>query len=117
MMLFVSKSKKIRKYLDEKTAMGTTTVFDELLHDYLSGELKRELTALGLKKVEIHVEWLDDHRCIGVQGIHHKNYLDLQIEPVSFSVGYDPDEPDEHDSYPLESKEQLFTVLKQKFAK
>ena len=66
-----------------------------------------------LKKVEIHVDWLDDYRCIGVQAIHHKNYLDLQIEPVSFSVDYDPDEPDEHDSYPLESKEQLFTVLKQ----
>lgn len=117
MMLFVSKSKKIRKYLDEKTAMGTTTVFDELIHDYLSGKLKTELTALELKKVEFHVDWIDDYRCIGVHAIYHENYLDLQIEPVSFSVDYDPDEPDEHDSYPLESKEQLFTVLKQKFAK
>lgn len=113
MMLFMSKSRKIRKYLDEKKEMGTPSVFDELLHDYLSGELKAELTALELKRVEIHIDWLDDYRCIGVQAVHHKNYLDLQIEPVSFSVGYDPDEPDEHDSYPLESKGQLYSILKQ----
>lgn len=113
MMFFASKSKKIRKYLDEKTATGTTTVFDELLHDYLSGELKTELTALELKKVEIHIDWLEDYRCVGVQAVHHNNYLDLQIEPTTFSIGYDPDEPDEHDSYPLESKEQLYIVLKQ----
>lgn len=113
MILFTSKSKKIRKYLDEKISKGTTSVFDELLHDYLSGELKTELTALELKRVEIHVDWLDDYRCIGVQAVHHQNYLDLQIEPTTFSVGYDPDEPDEHASYPLECKGQMYSILKQ----
>lgn len=111
-MFFSSKSKKIKKYIDEKAANGTVTAFDALLCDYLSGELKTKMAALGLKQVEVYVDWLDSYRCIGVQAIYNQNYLDLQIEPTNFSIGYDPDEPDEYDSYPLESKEQLYIILR-----
>lgn len=112
-MFFQSKSKKIRKYIDNKSENGTLTPFDELLCDYLSGELKNKMTALEIKRVEIHIDWLDDYQCIGIQGIHNHNFLDLQIESMEFSIGYDPDEPDEHTYYPLESREQLYTILNQ----
>ena len=110
-MLFQSKSKKIRKYIDDKRDKGTLTPFDELLSDYLSGELKNKITALEIKKVEIHIDWLEDYQCIGIQGIHNHNFLDLQIEQMEFSIGYDPDEPDEHNHYPLESREQLYAIF------
>lgn len=114
--MFLSKKKKIQKYLDGKPA-GERMPFDELLSDWLSGKLTEEIGSLGVKRVEIHVDWLADYRCIGVQGVCHGNYLDLQIGQQEFSVGYDPAEPDEHRYYPLESREQVYTVLKELLSK
>lgn len=112
--MFQSKKKKIQKYLSEKPA-AQLTPFDELLKDYLSGKMKEMISGFGTKKVEIHIDWLPDYQCIGVQGVHNGNYLDLQIEPQEFHVGFDPAEPDEHKYYPLEDKEQVYTVLKELF--
>ena len=112
--MFQGKKKKIKAYLIEKS-IEQLTPFDEFLCDYLSGKMKETFSNLGTKKIEIHIDWLPDYKCIGVQGIHNQNYLDLQIEPTEFSIGYDPVEPDEHIYYPLESKEQVYSTVKQLF--
>ena len=112
--MFQTKKKKIQKYLHEKVP-NQFTPFDELLDDYISGKIKEIFSDLGTKKVEIHIDWLPDYHCIGVQCVHNRNYLDLQIEPTEFSVGYDPIEPDNHIYYPLESKDQVYAVVKQFF--
>ena len=112
--MFQTKKKKIQTYLFEKSSEQFTS-FDELLEDYLSGKMKETFSTLGAKKVEIHIDWLPDYRCIGVQGTFNHNYLDLQIEPTEFSVGYDPVEPDNHIYYSLESKDQVYAVVKQVF--
>lgn len=111
--MFLSKKKKLQKYIDEKSADGELTPFDELICDYLSNKMKDVVLELGIKTPEIHIDWLPDYRCIGIQGVHNHNYLDLQIEPSEFSIGYDPDEPDDHRRYPLESREQVYNVVKQ----
>lgn len=112
--MFQTKKKKIQTYLFEKSSEQFTS-FDELLEDYLSGKMKETFSTLGAKKVEIHIDWLPGYRCIGVQGTFNHNYLDLQIEPTEFSVGYDPVEPDNHIYYSLESKDQVYAVVKQVF--
>ncbi len=112
--MFQTKKKKIQKYLSEK-AFEQFEPFDELLEEYLSGKMKETIAYLGTKKVEIHIDWLPNHRCIGIQGVYDGNYLDLQIEPTEFSIGYDSIEPDDLNYYPLKSKEQVYTVVKQTF--
>lgn len=109
--MFRTKKKKIQTYLNEKSS-EQFTAFDELLEDCLSGKMKETLTELGIGKVETHIDWLPDYRCIGVQGVYNHNYLDLQIEPTEFSLGCDMVEPDDHTCYPLESKKQVYDALK-----
>lgn len=111
--MFLTKKKKIQAYIVQKAASGPLSPFDELLEDYLSGKMKERFLTFGIEKVEIHIDWLADYQCIGVQGVFNRSYLDLQIEPAEFSIAYDSDEPDEHSQYPLESKEQVYAVLKQ----
>ncbi len=108
--MFITKKKKIQKYLEQK-ADDNKSAFDFLLSDYLTGLLKEDLMSFGIKKTEIHIDWLDDIKCIGIQGRYEEYYLDLQIYPNEFSISFDPDEPDEDVSYSLESKEQLYKVL------
>lgn len=111
-MMFQAKKKKIYTYLIEKTS-DRYTPFDELLSDYISGRMKDIFSDLGIKKLEIHIDWLPDYRCICIQGVYKQNYLDLQIEPAEFSIGYDPVEPDEHTCYSLKCKEQVYDAVKQ----
>ena len=110
--MFQTRKKKNQKYLSEK-APEQFTPFDELLDEYLSGKMKETMADFGVKRLEIHIDWLPDYQCIGIQGVYDGNYLDLQIEPTEFSIGYDPDEPDDHNCYPLESKDQVYAVVKQ----
>ena len=114
--MFQTKKKKIQTYLNEKVS-DRYTPFDELLSDYISGRMKEIFSDFGTKKIEIHIDWLSDYRCISIQGVYNGNYLDLQIEPTEFSIGYDPVEPDDHIYYPLESKEQVYTIVKRTFDK
>lgn len=111
--MFQSKKKELQKYINERTSSNKLTPFDELLCDYLSGKMKRDMLDLGIKELEIHIDWLPDYHCIGIQGIYNCNYLDLQIEPTEFRIGYDPDEPDEDSYYPLNTKKQVYTTVKQ----
>ena len=75
--MFQSKKKKIQKYINNKTANETLTPFDELLCDYLSGHMKEIMMKFGTKRIEIHIDWLPRYQCIGIQGVHNRNYLDL----------------------------------------
>lgn len=111
--MFQSQTKKIRKYIEDRITGGVLTPFDELLRDFLSGDLKSTMLKYNVQKISIHIDWLSNYKCIGIQGTHHSNYLDLQIMPGEFSIGYDPDEPDDHCYRPLESREQFYSVVQQ----
>ena len=108
--MFTTKKRKIQKYLEQK-AEDNKCAFDDLLSDYLNGSLKDKLESVKIRRVEIYIDWHDDMKCIGIQGRYEKYYMDLQIYPNEFSVSFDLDEPDEDVIYPLESKEQLYSVL------
>lgn len=108
--MYISKKKKIQKYLNQK-AESDKNAFDFLLCDYLEGRLKTHLEALGITKKEIHIDWFDDIKCIGIQGRYMKYFADIQIYPNEFSVSFDLDEPDDGISYTLENKEQLYSVI------
>ena len=105
-----SKKRKIRKYLDG-IEMNKRSAFEQLLSDYLEGTLQDALLQAGVEKPEIHVDFLDDYKCIDIQGKCRQNYVGIQIEETEFTIGIDPDEPDEPDYYPLESKGQFYKVL------
>ncbi|MBQ7321014.1 MAG: hypothetical protein IJW99_02860 [Clostridia bacterium] len=108
--MFIAKKKKIQKYLEQKED-DNKCAFDDLLSDYLDGSLKENLALVKIERAEIHIDWFDDLKCIGIQGRYKKYYMDLQIYPNEFSVSFDPDEPDEDVRYPLESKEQVYRIL------
>lgn len=108
--MFITKKKKIQRYLEQKT-VGDKCAFDFLLSDYLEGTLKENLTTMGINKISIHIDWLDNIKCIGIQGRYNQWFLDLQIYQNEFTVSCDLDEADEDIVYPLESKEQFYSVL------
>ena len=109
MSIFTTKKQKIAKYLNQKTDIKCA--FDVLLANFLDGTLKESLSFIGIGKVEIHVDWLDPIKCIGIQGRYKDYYMDLQIYPNEFTISFNLDETDEYESFPLESKEQLFNTL------
>ena len=108
--MFSAKKKKIQRYLEQK-ATNERCAFDLLLSDYLEGTLKQKLISTGIIKIAIHIDWLDDYKCIGIQGRNNQYYLDLQIYQKEFAVSYSLDEPDAQTEYPLESQEQFYSVL------
>lgn len=110
-MLF-GKKKKISEYLSVKQKNQSVTAFDELLSDYLSGSLKHRLVNLEMKRIDIHIDWLPDYKCIGIQGKVKEYYFDIQIEPVSFSIAYDKDEPEAMMEYDLTSKNEFYNKIK-----
>lgn len=110
--MFQTKKKKIKSYLENKQSAETLTAFDVLLHDYLSGDLESEFEAIGLSGIKIHIDWLNDYKCIEVEGSYSKYLIEIQIEPSEFSIAYDEDEPDDYKTYPLISKDDLFLEVK-----
>ena len=109
--MLIGKNKKIAKYLCSK-ADSDSSVFDHLLTDYLDGVLKDKFVSIGMKKIAIHIDWHDDIKCVAIQGCYGEYSMDLQIYPDEFSLSFDLDEADEDAMYPLESKEQLYHVLR-----
>lgn len=107
--MFQFKKTKIKTYLNN--IAGMYTPFAYLLSDYLSGELENRLNGLGLQHISIYIDWHHDYKCINVQGRYQKNYVDIQIEPNRFSIGCDPDEPDDHVEFALESCEQFYNAI------
>lgn len=109
--MFQSKKKKIMSYLENKQSTENLTVFDVLLHDYLSGNLKSEFDTMGFSHIEIHIDWLDDYRCIEVTGRYGKYQVEIKIEASEFTIAYDEDEPEEYKEYPLINKQSLYTEI------
>ncbi len=106
-----TKKRLIRQYLNDRQANGALSVFDCLLSDSIDHTLQKELRQLGLKRIGIHIDWLSDYQCIDIQGKHGKMFVELQIEPGHFTIGCDPDEPEEYTAYPLTTKEHLYSVI------
>lgn len=108
--MFASKKKIIRQYL-QSVSDADRTGFDLLLLDYLDGTMKDNLEYMGITKIEIHIDWHDHMKCIGVQGKYQNYYLDLQIYPDEFTVAFDLDEADEDEVHPLNNREQVYHIL------
>ena len=108
--MFTTKKKKIRTYLAQKSEKEYCA-FDHLLADYVNDTLKTDLTSVGMRRIEIHVDWLEDIKCIGIQAQYVEYLADIQIYPDEFSVAFDVDEPDSDTVYPFESKKQFYDVL------
>ena len=90
-MLF-GKKKKIANYLKEKDS--DLSIFDLLLNEYLSGMLVLNLKKIGLDKIGIHIDWLDNMKTLGIQAKYKEFYLDIQIDEQELAIGCSKDEPD-----------------------
>ena len=106
--MFLTKRGKIAAYL--KTA--SPSPFHELLVQWHAGQMRERLEAMGLGKLEFHIDWLPDYKCINIQGRRDRMYVDIQIEPASFTIAMDEDEPDEHTEYALVSAEGYYDALR-----
>lgn len=109
-MLF-GKKKKLIEYLARKQSDQSLTTFDTILSNYLSGLLKDRLRELSMEKISIHVDWLSDYKCIDIQGKVGDYYVDIQIEPETFSVAYDKDEPDDGTEFVLQDVPSFYSVI------
>ncbi len=90
-MLF-GKKKKIANYLEKKDP--DFTIFDLILKEYLSGILMLKLKNLGLTKIEIHVDWLENIKMLGIQAKYKDSFLDIQVDEKELAIGCSKDEPD-----------------------
>ena len=113
--MLMTKKVKIRKHL-ETIGKENWTAFERLLSDHLDGKLSGKLRQIGIDKPEIYVDFLEDYKCISIQGKYKRDFVDIQIEETSFSIGCDPVEPDEHDDYPLQTEDSFYAALSQKFS-
>ena len=106
--MFLTKRGKIAAYL--KTA--SPSPFHGLLEQWHAGQMRGRLESLRLRKLEFHIDWLPDYKCIDIQGRRDRMYVDIQIEPASFTIAMDEDEPDEHTEYALVSAEGYYDALR-----
>ena len=106
--MFLTKRGKIAAYL--KTA--SPSPFAELLEQWHTDQMRDRLESLGLTKLEFHIDWLPDYKCIDIQGHRDRMYVDIQIEPASFTIAMDEDEPDEPTEYALVSAEGFYETLR-----
>ena len=106
--MFLTKRGKIAAYL--KTA--SPSPFHGLLEQWHAGQMRGRLESLRLRKLEFHIDWLPDYKCIDIQGHRDRMYVDIQIEPASFTIAMDEDEPDEHTEYALVSAEGYYDALR-----
>ena len=109
--LLFGKKKKLIEYLSKKQEEKALTTFDTILSDYLSGSLKGRLHELEMKKINIHIDWLSDYKCINIQGKVSDYYFDIQIEPQIFSIAYDKDEPDDATEFVLQDVSSFYSVI------
>ena len=109
-MLF-GKKKRISEYLSQKQNSQSATPFDTLLSEYLCGTLKRKLSEIDFQAISIHIDWLPDYKCIGIQAKFHDYFFDIQIETTYFSVSYDKDEPDDAIEFELKDEAVLYSTI------
>ncbi len=109
-MLF-GKKKKLVEFLTKKQADQALTTFDTILSEYLLGSLKERLHELAMKKIRIHIDWLPNYKCINIQGKVSEYFFDIQIEPATFSIAYDKDEPDDATEFVLQDVPSFYGVI------
>ena len=117
-MLF-GKKKRIAEHLKEKQNSGGVTAFDTILSEYLWGSLKESFIKLGFKAISIHIDWLADYKCIGIQAKFRDYFFDIQIDPTSFSISYDKDEADDDVEFELKDASLFYKTVEgiiQKFS-
>ncbi len=100
-MLF-GKKRKIADYLQEKDV--NFSIFDLLLKEYLSGALTLNLKKLGLTKIEIHVDWFDDIKILGIQARYKEFCLDIQVDDEELAIGCSKTEPDCDEFFALDGE-------------
>ena len=110
-MIIFSKKKRIQKYL-ESISVENRTPFEQLLQDYLSGDLKNKLNNIGINKISIHIDWLENYKCIGIQAKYNEYYMDCQIFENEFTLSFDLDEADDDTEYLLEDKEYFYSIIR-----
>lgn len=108
-MLF-GKRKKLIEYLTKKEDKALTA-FDMILSDYVAGSLKENLQDFGMNKINIYIDWQSNYKCINIQGKVDDYYFDIQIEPETFSLAYDKDEPDDATEFVLLDIKSFYNVL------
>ena len=106
--MFFSKKKKT---LSTSRRFGSDTPFALLLKDVSDGTLKQNLTALRLTRISVYTDLLETKECIGISARYGGYFLELQVYPTEFEISFDEDEPEEGTTYPLESKDQFYSVL------
>lgn len=107
--MFLTKRGKIAAYL--KTA--SPSPFTELVAQWHAGQMRECLETLGLRKLEFHIDWLPDYKCIDIQGRRDRLYVNIQIEPASFTIAMDENEPDDPTEYALVSAECFYDTLRE----
>ena len=45
--------------------------------------MRDRLESLGLTKLEFHIDWLPDYKCIDIQGRRDRLFVNIQIEPAA----------------------------------
>lgn len=90
--MLIGKKKKIADYLKEREDHFSN--FDLVLKDFLSGNLIAELKKIGLSKIEIHIDWFDDIKDIGIQAKYKDYFFDIQIDQKELAIGCSKSEPD-----------------------
>jgi hypothetical protein len=109
--LSIFKKREIWKYLN--SLEGNKTVFDQLLRDCMDGTMRDILLTHSFKHLEIHLDWNEKIKRIGIKGTYRYNYtyIDIEIFPDEFTVSYGAGKPSESTTYPLVSKEQVYNSL------
>ena len=110
-MLF-GKKKKISEYLVEKNSQSATA-FDTILSEYLCGTLKQKFTELNFKRIRIYIDWLTNYKCINIQAKIRNCFFDIQIEPNTFSISYDKDEPDDAIEFELKDASFFYNTVEE----
>ncbi len=112
--MFRTKKSRIKAYLQ---GLPHRTAFDELLSDYLDGTLKDDLAELGITKIELHIDWQVNTKCIGIQGKYHNWFVDIQIYPHEHSFSADLDEPDDDTWQALRTVKDFYCDIEAKLSK
>ena len=108
--MILSIKRRIQNYLDS-IAKEQWTPFEEMLEQYLNGALLDKLSQCGIGNLSCTVDFLDDYKCINVNGKYRSFYIDIEIEQKEFSIGCDPIEPDEHTYFLLTSSQDLYATV------
>ncbi len=85
--------------------------------DWIDEKLKSSLSQLGIKRTEIHIDWIDGIRCIGIQGVYECYYLDIQIDPDEYYFAAGLDETEDGVSTRLTSAKAFYDDVGAKIAK